>query len=77
MDRLLLFKGVRTEPEVAGTATAEGALSETTVGYGIGLWHLLNGRRDLAFEWFRRVLATGYATAWGFRASDAELRDLR
>ena len=77
LDRLLLFKGVRTEEEVAKTATSEGALSEATVGYGIGLWHLLNGRRGPALEWFRRAVASGYTVGWGYRASEAELRRLR
>lgn len=77
LDRLLLFKGDRTEAEVVKTATAEGALSEATVGYRIGLWHLLNGRRGPAVEWFERAVASGYTTAWGYRASEAELRRLR
>ncbi len=77
LDRLLLFKGVRTEAEVARTATAEGAISEATVGYGIGLWHLMNGRRGPALEWFRRAVASGYTVAWGYRASEAELKRLR
>ena len=77
LDRLLLFKGVRTEAEVAKTATAEGAISEATVGYGIGLWNLMNGRRGPALEWFQRAVASGYTVAWGYRASEAELRRLR
>jgi tetratricopeptide (TPR) repeat protein len=77
LDRLLLFKGVRTEAEVARTATVEGPLSEATVGYGIGLWHLLNGRRGPALEWFQRSVASGYTAAWGYRASEAELKRLR
>ncbi|MCX6549542.1 MAG: tetratricopeptide repeat protein, partial [Acidobacteria bacterium] len=77
LDRLLLFKGVKTEEEVAKTTASEGALSEATVGYGIGLWHLLNGRRDLAREWFQRSVASGFTLGWGYRASEAELRTLR
>ena len=77
LDRLLLFKGVKTEAEVVKTATAEGALSEATVGYGIGLWHLLNGRRGPALEWFERAVASGSTVAWGYRASEAELTRLR
>jgi tetratricopeptide (TPR) repeat protein len=77
LDRLLLFKGVKTEEEVAKTRTLEGALSEATVGYNIGLWHLLNGRRAQARECFQRAVASGYTVAWGYRASEAELRSLR
>ena len=65
LDRILLIKGTRTEAQVAATMSAEGALSEATVGYNIGLWHLLNGRKDKAREYFTRVVATGYSTGVG------------
>jgi tetratricopeptide (TPR) repeat protein len=74
LDRLLLFRGVRTEAQVAATMTAEGALSEASVGYTIGIWHLLNGRTSRAREYFTRVVASNYATAWGYRAAEAELK---
>ena len=77
LDRLLLFAGVRTEQDVSSTMAAEGALSETTVGYSIGLWHLLEGRRDRAGEYFQRVLSTRYSTSWGYRAAEAELARIR
>lgn len=77
LDRLLLFAGTRTEQAVSSTMAAEGALSETTVGYSIGLWHLLEGRPDRAREYFERVLQTGYSTSWGFRAAESEMKRLR
>jgi tetratricopeptide (TPR) repeat protein len=77
LDRLLLFAGVRTEQDVSSTMAAEGALSETTVGYSIGLWHLLEGRPGRAREYFERVLETGYSTSWGYRAAESEMNRLR
>ena len=77
LDRLLLFKGTKTEAQVAATMAAEGALSEATVGYSIGIWHLLNGREPMAREYFERSVASKYTPAWGYRASEAELKRLR
>ena len=76
LDRLLLFKGTRTEAEIAATMAAEGALSEASVGYSIGVWHLLNGRTDRAREYFNRAIATKYSQAWGYRAAEADLKRL-
>jgi tetratricopeptide (TPR) repeat protein len=76
LDRLLLFKGTRTEAEVAATMTAEGALSEASVGYSIGVWHLLSGRPAKAKEYFDRAIASKYSQAWGYRAAEAELKRL-
>jgi hypothetical protein len=73
LDRLLLFKGVKTEEEAA-KRMAEGALQASTVGYGIGVWHLLNGRPDIARGYFQKATATDATYAFGSIASDAELR---
>lgn len=77
LDRILLFKGTKTEDDVAKSMSAEGGLSESTVGYGIGLWHLLNGRQARAREYFEKAVATKYTVAWGYRASEAELKRMR
>ena len=76
LDRLLLFKGAKTEAQVGATMTAEGPISEATVGYSIGVWHLLNGRESKAREYFQRAIASDYTTAWGYRAAEAELKRL-
>jgi tetratricopeptide (TPR) repeat protein len=76
LDRLLLFKGTKTEAQVAATITSEGQISEATVGYSIGIWHLLNGREAKAREYFERSVASKYTPAWGYRASEAELKRL-
>lgn len=77
LDRILLFKGLKTEDEVAKTMAAEDGLSEATVGYGIGLWHLLSGRSAQARAYFEKAIASKYTVAWGYRASEADLKRLR
>jgi tetratricopeptide (TPR) repeat protein len=76
LDRLLLFKGVKTEADLAATMPSEGAVTEATVGYSIGLWHLLNGRPDTARTYFQRAVDANLPTSWGARAAEAELRRL-
>lgn len=77
LDRLLLFKGVRTEEQVAANLDAEGALSKSSIGYSLGLWHLLNGRTARAREYFEKAVATNFTPAWGYRCSEAELARLK
>jgi tetratricopeptide (TPR) repeat protein len=76
LDRLLLFKGTRTEQEVAKTME-KGALEASTVGYGVGMWHLLNGRPDRAREYFSKATSTDYWPAFGFVASEIELKRMK
>lgn len=76
LDRLLLFKGVRTESELAATMEAS-PLQKSTVGYGIGLWHLLAGREDKAREYFQKAVSTDYWPAFGFVAAEVELQRMK
>ncbi len=76
LDRIGLFKGTRSEAEVAATMSAEGPASEAAVGYSIGVWHLLNGRTARAREYFNRAIASHYTQAWGYRAAEADLKRL-
>ena len=77
LDRLLLFKGLRTEDQVAAKLNAEGALSMSSIGYSLGLWHLLNGRTAKARDYFEKSVATNFTPAWGYRCSEAELKRLK
>jgi len=45
-----------------------------TLGYGLGNWHLYNGRREVAFTVFRRIVASPQWAAFGYIAAEAELR---
>lgn len=72
LDRLLLFAGQRTEREAAARMS-ESPLQASTAGYGIGLWHLLNGRGDRAREYFLKASATDIPFAFGYIAAATEL----
>ncbi|MGH7539363.1 MAG: tetratricopeptide repeat protein, partial [Gemmatimonadota bacterium] len=61
---LLLYRGDAT-PESLWEDESE-ALGNATVGYGVGNWHLYNGRTDEAEGAFRRVLETREWAAFGY-----------
>ena len=56
LDRLLLFKGVKKEEDLVQTMQKTN-LGLPTVAYGIGVWHLLNGRDSRAREYFEKATA--------------------
>ena len=68
---LLVFKGECDPNTLLGTDTD--ALSNATVGYGVGNWHYINGRKDRAIEIWQNVYDAGNWSAFGFIASEAEL----
>lgn len=71
---LLMYKG---EVEPGTLWGADDALGNATVGYGIGNWHLYNGRRDEAVAAFERVLETGQWASFGYIAAESDLSRLR
>ncbi len=76
-DRLLLFKGLKTEEEVA-TAMAKDPLQQATVGYSVGVWHLLNGREQKAREYFEKAITPpAQLTGFGAVASYFELQRMK
>lgn len=77
IDRLLLFKGVKSEEEVAKTMEKD-ALQLPTVAYSIGMWHLLNGREQKAREYFDKALTPpAQQTAFGAVASYYERQRMK
>ncbi|MBX9929121.1 MAG: tetratricopeptide repeat protein [Gemmatimonadaceae bacterium] len=75
---LALFDGRLTEAALRPTASgAAASLADATTGYGIGAWHLANGRRDAARATWRAVLeASGQRASFGALAAAAELARL-
>jgi tetratricopeptide (TPR) repeat protein len=71
-DRLMLFKGVAKEEDVAKTMEA-GGVSTPTVAYSIGVWHLLEGRHDRARDYFEKAANAEVKYAFGAVAAAAEL----
>ena len=76
LDRLLLFKGAKTEEQVAAGMTD--ALQTPTVAYGIGVWHLLNNREAKAREYFEKAAAPpSQQSAFGSVAAFYELQRMK
>lgn len=71
---LLMYRGT-TDPDtiLADAEDSGNAVSAATVRYGVGNWHLYNGRRDEAVAEFRQVIAGGSWGSFGYIAAEAEL----
>jgi tetratricopeptide (TPR) repeat protein len=75
---LMLYKGIEKAGALAASLQ-EGGLDAVTVGYGLGNWHLYNGRRDQAMVLFREIVEKNETQwpAFGYIAAEAELARLR
>jgi tetratricopeptide (TPR) repeat protein len=73
--RLLSMYQGRTDPEtlLADATDTGNAVAAATVGYGVGNWHLYNGRREEAIARFRDVVAGGSWASFGYIAAEADL----
>lgn len=77
LDVLLLHKGIRTAEELLGPSGEEATLASTTTGYGVAMWHYLEGRREEAYRLMEQVLTNrNQWSAFGFLAAEAELARL-
>lgn len=71
---MLLYKGLLPVDSVlAADASGEMSVTDATAAYGIGNWHLYNGRPAEARKVFDRIIAGGQWGAFGFIAAEAEL----
>lgn len=68
---LLLYKGDLPADSLAPSGS--NPLNDASIGYGVGNWHLYNGRRREAMDVFRRVLRGGNWPAFGYIAAEAEV----
>jgi tetratricopeptide (TPR) repeat protein len=71
---LMLYKGTE-EADALAASLAAGSLDAVTVGYGLGNWHLYNGRPDQARTMFRQIVENNQPqwAAFGYIAAEAEL----
>ena len=80
-DLLLLFKGEIGPQQVLSGNAEPGPvgqrIDDATRGYGVGAWHLVNGRRMEAMEIFREVVRDTGRAAFGHLAAEAELARIR
>ena len=74
--RLRLYQGKISPGDVFTKAdTADVAVA--TLSYGIGNWYLLRKETKRAKEWFERSVQSGGWPAFGFMASEAELKRMK
>jgi tetratricopeptide (TPR) repeat protein len=75
---LLMYKGeLPVDSLLAPGAGEQAALDDATVGYGVGNWHLYNGRPAAAESLFRRIVAGPQWPSFGHIAAEAELKRMR
>jgi len=74
--RLQLYRG-EIGPDMVVTAADTDDVQVATLAYGVGNWHLLRGDKAQARHWFERSVQSGGWPAFGFIASEAELKRLR
>lgn len=68
---LLLYKGLRTEAQTLAVPPEGNAA--VTVGYGVGMWHWLAGRKEQACAAWERAVSGENWSAFGFIAAEGEL----
>jgi len=73
--RIALYRG-RVGPEQAFTPADTGDIQVATLSYGVGNWYLVRGDTARARGYFERSVRSGGWPAFGFIASEAELRNL-
>jgi len=71
---LLLYRGELAPGDLLGSGAAPAGLDDVTTAYGVGNWHLYNGRQAEAEAIFRRIVAARAQWAsFGYLAAEAEL----
>lgn len=71
-DLLLMYKGIKSAQDLWSPGALED-LQSATVGYGVGNWHLYNGRPDEARAVFEEILKQPGWASFGYIASEAEV----
>jgi hypothetical protein len=69
---LLMYKG-EIPPDSLFASGSATSVTDATAAYGVGNWHLYNGRADQAAAIFRRIVAGGQWGAFGYISAEAEL----
>ncbi|TVQ65556.1 MAG: tetratricopeptide repeat protein [Balneolaceae bacterium] len=75
LNLLLVFKGVFDSDYLM--EVEEDAVQNATLGYGLGNWHLMNGREERAFKIWEEIVKEGFWPAFGYIAAEAEIARIR
>ncbi|MBI3406345.1 MAG: hypothetical protein HY046_12900 [Acidobacteria bacterium] len=76
LNRLLLYKGLKSEEEIVPTEPVtdmESELKAATIGYGVGNWLLYNGHLIEARKYFHQITAGKSWAAFAFIGAEVEL----
>lgn len=71
-DILMMYKTGNESKLIEKTQNQE-TLSNATLGFGLGAYYLLNGKKEKAKELFEKVVAGNQWSSFGFIAAEAEL----
>lgn len=75
-DILLMYKTGDNSKLVEKTQNQE-TLGSATLGFGLGAYYLLNGKKQKAKEIFEKIVAGNQWSSFGFMAAEAELERIR
>jgi tetratricopeptide (TPR) repeat protein len=75
LNRLLMYKGLKKPEELLNldNPDPDTKLNTVTQGYGVGNWYLYNKDTARAKAIFNKVIETGYWSAFGYVAAEADL----
>jgi tetratricopeptide (TPR) repeat protein len=76
---LLVFKDIQKPETVWGESGNRSfdSLGDSTLGYGIGNWHYINGRTDQATAIWKQVYNNGHWPAFGYIAAETDLNRIQ
>jgi tetratricopeptide (TPR) repeat protein len=71
---LLMYKGETTPERLLADASKEkSGVAYATVAYGVGNWHVYNGRPEKSLRLFLELMQLPQRTSFGYIAAEAEL----
>lgn len=73
---LLVFKGIFKPDMLLSNIQNSDTIENTILGYGLGNWHLINGRKDRAHELFHKVYSGDQWHESGYIAAEMDLKRL-
>ena len=74
---MLLYKGELPADSVLAPSAPITSSGTAAVAYGVGNWHLYNGRQADAEAVFRRIMGGGQWASFGYIAAEAELARMK
>jgi len=69
----MMYQGVIQPDEVLKVSGGRMSVTDATAAYGIGNWHIYNGRRNEGVKIFRRIMSGGQWGAFGYIAAEVDL----